>query len=185
MKRIRTGNVKVACAIILHFTLYTLHSLSAHAESVSVVDSARDPALDEWAASDVKFAGFVMEDVFKKAGVEPRRVGYRADGMSDTSNAVVVCSAFRTERLRRDYDFPVQPLGRMHFALYAAPARAPKMMSTKITDWPRMRVAYSPVSQGQSRDRERYFEHATLNPEYVEYGRARARCRRCATARST
>ena len=169
MKRIRTGNVKVACAIILHFTLYTLHSLSAHAESVSVVDSARDPALDVWAASDAKFAGLVMEDVFKAAGVEPRRVGYRADGMSDTSNAVVVCSAFRTERLRRDYDFPVQPLGRMHFALYAAPARAPKMMSTKITDWPRMRVAYSPVSQGQSRDRERYFEHATLNPEYVEY----------------
>ncbi len=169
MKRIRTGNVKVACAIILHFTLYTLHSLSASAESVNVVDCARDPALDVWAASDAKFAGIVMEDVFKAAGVEPRRVGYRADGMSDTSNAVVVCSAFRTDRLRQDYGFPLQPLGRMHFALYAMPDRAPKMLSTKITDWPRMRVAYSPVSQGQGRDRERYFEHATLNPEYVEY----------------
>ena len=169
MKRIRIGNVKVACAITLHFALSILHSPSAHAESVNVVDCARDPALDVWAASDAKFAGIVMEDVFKAAGVEPRRMGYRADGMSDTSNAVVVCSAFRTDRLRQDYGFPLQPLGRMHFALYATPDRAPKMLSTKITDWPRMRVAYSPVSQGQGRDRERYFEHATLNPEYVEY----------------
>ena len=169
MKMMKTGNAAAACAVILHFTLCILHSPSASAESVTVVDCARDPALDVWAASDAKFACLVMEDVFKAAGVEPRRVGYRADGMSDTSNAVVVCSAFRTERLCRDYEFPLQPLGRMHFALYATPARAAKMLSTKITDWPRMRVAHSPVSLGQGRDRERYFEHATLNPEYVEY----------------
>ena len=139
------------------------------AEKVKVVDCARDPALDEWAASDAKFASAVMEDVFKAAGVEPVRVPYRQDGMSDSSNAEVVCSAFRTERLLKDYDYPLQPLGRMHFALFAMPARATKMMSVKITDWPRMRVGYSPVSQGQGRDRERYFEHATLNPDYVEY----------------
>ena len=58
------------------------------AETVKVVDCARDPALDEWAASDAKFARAVMEDVFKAAGVEPVRVPYRADGMSDSSNAV-------------------------------------------------------------------------------------------------
>jgi len=146
-----------------------LLAVAGAAETVKVVDCARDPALDEWAASDAKFARAVMEDVFKAAGVEPVRVPYRADGMSDSSNAVVVCSAFRTARLRKDYDFPLQPLGRMHFALYATPVRAAQLMATKITDWPRMRVGYSPVSQGQGRDCERYFEHATLNPEYVEY----------------
>ncbi len=139
------------------------------AEKVNVVDCARDPALDEWAASDAKFACMVMDDVFKAAGLEGVRVPYRQDGMSDSSNAEVVCSAFRTERLLKDYDYPLQPLGRMHFALFAMPARAAKMMSVKITDWPRMRVGYSPVSQGQGRDRERYFKHATLNPDYVEY----------------
>ena len=156
-------------AAILHFTFCFLLSASTSAESVDVVDCARDPSLDEWAAADVKFARAVMEDVFAAAGVEPTRVQYRADGMSDASNAVVVCSAFRTERLKKDYDFPLQPLGRMHFALYAMPARASKMLATKITDWPQMRVGYSPVSQGPNRDRERYFEHATLSPEYVEY----------------
>ena len=139
------------------------------AEKVKVVTCARDPALDEWAAADARFASVVMEDVFKMAGVEPVRVPYRPDGMSDSTNAEVVCSAFRTVRLLKDYDYPLQPLGRMHFALFAMPARAAKMMSIKITDWPRMRVGYSPVSQGQGQDRERYFEHATLNPDYVEY----------------
>ena len=150
-------------------TCCALFAAAVLAEPVRVVDCARDPALDAWAAADAKFACAVMEDVFKAAGVEPVRVPYRPDGMSDSTNAEVVCSAFRTTRLLKDYDYPLQPLGRMHFALYATPARAAKMMSVKITDWPRMRVGYSPVSQGQSRDRERYFEHATLSPDYVEY----------------
>ena len=150
-------------------TCCALFAAAVLAEPVRVVDCARDPALDAWAAADAKFACAVMEDVFKAAGVEPVRVPYRPDGMSDSTNAEIVCSAFRTTRLLKDYDYPLQPLGRMHFALYATPARAAKMMSVKITDWPRMRVGYSPVSQGQSRDRERYFEHATLNPDYVEY----------------
>ena len=68
-----------------------LLAVAGVAETVKVVDCARDPALDEWAASDAKFARAVMEDVFKAAGVEPVRVPYRADGMSDSSNAVVVC----------------------------------------------------------------------------------------------
>ena len=152
--------IALSCALL---------AVSGLAEKVKVVDCARDPALDVWAASDAKFACAVMEDVFKAAGVEPVRVPYRSDGMSDSTNADVVCSAFRTERLLKDYDYPLQPFGRMHFALYAMPSRASKMMSVKITDWPQMRVGYSPVSQGQGRDRERYFEHAMLTPEYVEY----------------
>ena len=139
------------------------------AETVKVVDCARDPALDEWAASDAKFACAVMEDVFKAAGVEPVRVPYRADGMSDSSNAVVICSAFRTERLLKDYDYPLQPLGQMRFALYATPGRAAELKAVKITDWPQLRVGYSPVSQGQSQDREHYFEHAALSPDYRRY----------------
>ena len=142
---------------------------SAGAEAVKVADCERDAALDFWAAADVKFCCNVMDDVFKKAGLEKERVGFGPDNVFSVSNAEVVCSAFRTPSLCRDYDFPVQPLGRMHFALYATPDRAMSMMSTKITDWPRLRVGYSPVSQGQNDDRQRYFEHAKLAPEYVEY----------------
>ena len=93
------------------------------------------------------------------------------NGLFSVSNAEVICSAFRTPALFKDYDFPLQPLDRMHFALYATPSRAMSMMSTKITDWPRMRVGYSPVSQGQggNNDRVNYFEHAKLSPEYVEF----------------
>ena len=85
-------------------------------------------------------------------------------------HADVICSAFRTQKLLQDFDFPVQPLGRMHFALYATPSRAMELMSTKITEWPRMRIGYSPVSQGQisNDDRTKYFEHARLTPTYVE-----------------
>ena len=146
-----------------------LFAVAGVAETVKVVDCARDPALDEWAASDAKFARAVMEDVFKAAGVEPVRVPYRADGMSDSSNAVVICSAFRTERLLKDYDYPLQPLGQMRFALYATPGRAAELKAVKITDWPQLRVGYSPVSQGQSQDREHYFEHAALSPDYRRY----------------
>ena len=106
--------------------LFALSAALAAGEpvKVKVVDCARDPALDEWAASDAKFACAVMEDVFKAAGVEPVRVPYRSDGMSDSTSAEVVCSAFRTTRLLKDYDYPLQPLGRMHFALYTTQARA-------------------------------------------------------------
>ena len=155
----------------LCFALCILHSLSASAESVTVVDCERDASLDFWAAADVKFCRNVMDEVFKAAGVEPVTSPFDSHGIFTASNAEVICSAFRTPHLLKNYDFPVQPLGRMHFALYATPSRAMSMMSVKITDWPRMRVGYSPVSQGQIRntDRTRYFEHARLSPEYVEY----------------
>ena len=139
------------------------------AETVAVADCERDAAIDVWAAPDVEFCRKVMGEVFELAGVEPVRVGFDGEGMLVVSNAEVVCSAFRTPKLAEDYDFPLQPLGRMHYALYTTPDRAELMLSMKITDWPRLKVAYSPVSQGRDRDREMYFEHAKLEPEYVEY----------------
>ena len=167
----KTRRAGLSCTIILHFTLSILHSLSASAESVKVSDCERDASLDVWAAADVKFCRNVMDEVFKKAGIEIERAAFDKSGLFSVSNAEVICSAFRTPALLKDYDFPIQPLGRMHFALYATPSRAMSMMSTKITDWPRMRVGYSPVSQGQNSndDRTRYFEHAKLSPEYVEF----------------
>ena len=150
-------------------TLALLAGLAAAAETVKVADCVRNPDLDVWAAADVKFCRTVMEAVFKEAGLEPRRSTFDADGMFVTSNAEVIASAFRTEALLKDYSFPLQPLGRMHFALYATPDRAMAMMSTKISEWPRMRVGYSPVSQGDAGDRKRYFDSARLSPEYVEY----------------
>ena len=145
--------------------------LAARAERVSVAACERDAKLDFWAAADVQFCQNVMGEVFAKAGVEAVYTPFDTNGIFSVSNAEVVCSAFRTPHLLKDYDFPLQPLGRMHFALYATPARAMSMMSTKITDWPRMRVGYSPVSQGQidNNDRTKYFEHAKLSPEYVEF----------------
>ena len=154
---------------ILQSTLCILHSLSANAESVRVADCVRSAELDHWAASDVVFCRRIMDYVLKTSGLEVEHVKGGNDNIVSPDEADVICSAFRTPDLLKDYNFPLQPMGRMHFALYAMPSRAIELMSTKITDWPRMRIGYSPVSQGQNRDREDYFEHAKLSPEYVEY----------------
>ena len=138
-------------------------------EEVCVADCVRDPKLDYWAASDVEFCRRVMTCVLTNSHVTPRYVEFGKDGLIETSKVDVICSAFRTPELLQSYDFPLQPLGRMHYALYATPARAMSMMSTKITEWPRMRVGYSPVAQGRNNDRTDYFEHAKLSPEYIEY----------------
>ena len=144
---------------------------AARAETVSVAECERDAAIDYWAAADVQVCRNIMEEVFALAGVEPQWAEFDADGMLVVSNSEVICSAFRTDKLLEDYDFPLQPLGRMHYGLYATPARARRMLARTITEWTRLKVAYSPVSQGQrsNRDRVQYFEHAGLNPEYVEY----------------
>ena len=135
-----------------------------------MADCERDPKLDFWAAADNDFCVSIMNDVFQTAGVETENIGFGDDHLADVTNADVICSAFRTKKLLENFDFPRQPLGRMHFALYATPSRAMELMSTKITEWPRMRIGYSPVSQGQisNNDRTRYFEHARLSPTYVE-----------------
>jgi signal transduction histidine kinase/ABC-type amino acid transport substrate-binding protein len=158
-----------SAAAIFVFSSILFSSTPARAKTVSVADCERDSAIDVWAAPDVEFCRKVMGEVFERAGVEPDRVAFDADGMLVVSNAEVICSAFRTPKLLADYDFPRQPLGKMHYALYATPDRAELMLSMKITDWPRMKVAYSPVSQGRNPDRENYFAHANLEPEYVEY----------------
>ena len=139
------------------------------AETVKVADCVRNAELDYWAAADAKYCRKVMDCVFKDAGITAETVEFDADHMMVVSNAEVICSAFRNPDLLENYNFPLQPLGRMHYALYATPNHAISMMSTKITDWPRMRVGYSPVSQGQNQDRQHYFEHANLTPQYVEY----------------
>ena len=144
-------------------------SAAARAGTVKVVDCVRNAELDQWAAYDVKFCRTVMDAVFQRAGLEVEQAEFDESGMFSVSNAEVICSAFRTPTLLKDYNFPLQPMGRMHYALYTTPSRAMSMMSVKITDWPKMRVGYSPVSQGQDEDREDYFHHARLTPEYVEY----------------
>lgn len=154
-----------ACVLILA----TSCGIAARAEVVRVADCLRDYRLDYWATSTRDFCVSVMDDVFKMAGVEPERADFGEDGLIGTTNAVVICSAFRTPALLEHYDFPLQPLGRMHFALYATPSRASIMRSAKIGDWPALRVGYSPVSQGRNDDRERYFDRAGLKPQFVSY----------------
>ena len=150
-------------------TFVLLAALAAAAETVQVADCVRSADLDVWAAADAKFCQAVMGDVFKAVGLEAKRAEFGADGMFVTSNAEVVCSTFRTPALLKDYDFPLQPLGRMHYALYATQDKLMSMASPRISEWPRLRVGYSPASQGDSGDRQRYFEDAQLSPEYVEY----------------
>ena len=139
------------------------------AEEVSVADCVRDAEIDVWAAADVEFCRKVMGEVFELAGVQPVKAGFGTNGIIRPDEVEVVCSAFRSPQLLENFDFPLQPLGKMHYALYTTPDRAELMLSMKITDWPRMKVAWSPVSQGRDRDRESYFEHAGLSPEYVEF----------------
>ena len=140
------------------------------AEVVKIAYCERDPSLDFWAAADNEFCKAVMHDVLTTAGIKHEHIEFGEDGLANLAEADVICSAFRTKKLLKDFDFPLQPLGRMHFALYATPSRAMELMSMKITEWPRMRIGYSPVSQGQisNDDRTRYFEHARLSPTYVE-----------------
>ena len=116
--------------------------VAASAEVVNVADCERDPKLDFWAAADNDFCMAIMADVFKAAGVETTRLEFGEDNLMDISKADVICSAFRTKHLLGKFNFPQQPLGRMHFALYATPSRAMELMSTKITEWPRMRIGY-------------------------------------------
>ena len=146
-----------------------LVSTCAVAEVVRVSECVRDPNVDYWAASDVHFAMRIMREVFANAGVQPRMMAYDENHLFNPDKAEVLCSAFKTPELQKRYRFPLQPMGSMHFALYALPERAEKMLKTKITDWGMLRVAYSPVSQGMDTDRQRYFEHAKLEPVYVEY----------------
>ena len=161
--------VAAAVVALLVFAALFARGEPAPPSPVKVADCERDPAKDVWASSDVNFCRAVMQDVFECAGIRVESLPFRQDAMADLESAEVVCAAFRTPRLLENYDFPLQPLGRMHFALYATPERAKSMLSVKITEWPRMRVGYSPVSLGRNDDRERYFHHATLNPEYVEF----------------
>ena len=142
------------------------------AETVRVVDCVRDPSLDVWTASDVRYAHSVMTEVFKRAGIVPEWTTPGTRASTPENDADVICSAFRTPELLEKYDFPLQPMNKMRFALYADPKRAKDMIATKLTDWdwPNMKVGYSPVAQGQSDDRTRYFERARLSPGgYVEF----------------
>ena len=84
------GKAKLFFTLILHFTFYILHSLSASAESVKVVDCERDASLDVWAAADVKFCRNVMDEVFKKAGIEIERAAFDKRGLFSVSNAEVI-----------------------------------------------------------------------------------------------
>ena len=144
----------------------------APAQTATVIECERDPAFDYWASSDVKFCTTVMNRVFGIANVQPQFAGYRDDGRPEIDAPEVICSTFRTPKLLRDYDFPLQPLGKMHYALYAVPSRAEEMLSIRIADWPRMKVGYSPVSQGQTDDMADFFRSARLTPSFVEYARS-------------
>ena len=159
----------VKCRAVLLLSAVFAAAACAGAETVKVANCIRNADLDYWAAADARFCRKVMDCVFNDAGLTAETVAFDSENMMVVSNAEVICSVFRNPDILENYNFPIQPLGYMHYALYAMPNHAIAMMSTKISDWPRMRVGYSPVSQGQNQDRQNYFKHAQLNPQYVEY----------------
>lgn len=167
-RKVMKAIAKAAAAVAI-IAAVAFAALKASAETVGVADCERDPGKDIWAAADVHFAREVMNDVFRKAGVEVQDIAFGADALFDRTRAEVLRSVFRTPELARDYAFPMQPLGRMHLALYATRERAGKMLGQRITQWPTMRVGYSPVSQGNDTDRAKYFERVSLTPEFVEF----------------
>ena len=134
-------------------------------------DCIRDHSLDEWASYDARFCINVMSNVLEKAGVKGERLPFGEDGIFD-GRSDIIFSTFRTEKLAETYDFPMQPLGRLHYALYTTPDRAMSLLSRKITDWPTMRVGFSKVAQGDTDDREGYFANAELTPEYIEFAQS-------------
>ena len=84
----------------------------APAQTATVIECERDAAFDYWASSDVKFCTRVMNRVFGIANVQPQFAGYRDDGRPEIDAPEVICSTFRTPKLLRDYDFPLQSLGK-------------------------------------------------------------------------
>ena len=155
--------------VVSAFAVALLCLSQALAGPVKVAESVRDPDLDYWASDDSRFCSTVMGEVFVKAGLDVEKVPFGIDGFIDETEVEVICSAFRTPELEREYSFSRQPIGLMHYALYVTPEKASEMMSMKITEWPSLIVGYSPVSQGVCEDRQNYFRHAGLLPRYEEY----------------
>ena len=119
--------------LFLSFSFAALAIQPLVAEVVKVADCVRSAELDHWAASDVVFCRRIMDCVLKTSGLEVEHVKSNGDRVITPEEADVICSAFRTPTLLKDYNFPLQPMGRMHFALYAMPSRAIELMSTKIS----------------------------------------------------
>ena len=66
-----------------------------------------------WAAADVMFSRRIMDCVLKTSGLEVEHVKGGDDNIVSPEEADVICSAFRTPTLLKDYNFPLQPMGRM------------------------------------------------------------------------
>ncbi len=140
---------------------------------VFVVDTVRaspgEELRDVWASNDVRFSKAVLKGIFRAAGLEMTATPALFCEHGVPTNAEVVCSAFRTQAMLDYFDFPLQPVCQMHYALYATAEKAQEMTHEKIMEWPSLRVAYSPVSQGDTDDREKFFKYAKLEPEYICY----------------
>ena len=160
---------KKFCAVFLASVAAFCAAYGDVGPKIKAVPCVRNQEFDVWAQADCRFSAAVMEEVFRAAGIDTEKQGWGEDGMMIVSNSEVICSAFRTEELEKDYLFPLQPLSRMHFGLYATPSRAMSMMSSKISDWPRMIVGFCPVSQGTTGDCAEFFSHAQLSPKYMKY----------------
>ena len=161
--------MRVRMRVFLAFAVALSCLSQAHAEPVRVAESVRDSDFDYWASYDSRFCSTVMGEVFAKAGLDVEKVPFGDDGFIDTTEVEVICSAFRTPDLEREYSFSRQPIDLMHYALYVTPEKASEMLSIRITEWPSLIVGYSPVAQGLCDDRKNYFRHAGLLPRYEEY----------------
>lgn len=171
MLRQMIGQIAVGVGRALALVLTGLLGFAVHAAepAVKVVDTIGGVEHDFWARSTAEFCHDVMSRVFAEAGLECEHLPQDEYAVEPPQEAEFVCSLFRTPRLLTQYLFPLQPLSRMRFALYAPAKRAAELKAMPIVSWPRLKVAYSPVLQGVDLDREHFFAANALQSDPVSY----------------
>ena len=139
-------------------------------EKVRAVVSPRRADLDGWARSNAEFGKAVVNDLVAHSGSEIEWVDDDATNFCESAD--VLASVFRIPEYENDYLFPTRPLSRMHYGVYAPRGREERKSLHYYMALKKLKVGWSPVSQGTPDDRERFFAQNGMKPEYVEYAKS-------------
>ena len=123
---------------------------------------------DHWAQSDVTYCERAILKCLSDCGIECT-VNSNRMHKSGIPEETVVLAAFRTPEMLEQYDFPDQPLTRMHFGLYALRDKAEKLKNTNLKDWGTLSVAYAPIAMGRNDDRTRFFKDNSIQARFYEF----------------
>ena len=152
------------------FVSLALCGLTASAFTVQTSPYAnRD---DFYARPFVAYGRAVMQEVSREMharyGTEFTFLGENGKPEPSVPSADIMAASFETPELSKDWLFCPQPLGLVHFSVYAREDRAGEFLDRPISDWPKnLKVAYSPFALGDVSDREEFFARHGLEPLYV------------------